>query len=285
MFAFLALILVFVALLPFSKTKATKYKNFLLDNFFWIGLFVFILGVALNMADLDYTTLYDELISFFAMMMLSSPFVLMRNVINKFKKNKKESKDNNISYDSINRAYQQEQIQLPRLAVDRKKIVEKFNDKFMLSLTDSEMSKIVNGSFQSPDWSKEIIAMTRDYNTISEWYNSETDWLRAYLKAFSVQNVSSDFAYQKQMCLSNYDELFSKINMESYLSIDDCIKAVNDRFMTHFDDVSFMIAYRFLEENGKKYILPKSGVVQMYSELEELESKYCVTKNGESVHN
>ncbi|MGN0514998.1 MAG: hypothetical protein ACI4GD_12035 [Lachnospiraceae bacterium] len=116
--------------------------------------------------------------------------------------------------------------------------------------------------------------MNRTYNSESEWYNSETGWLRAYIKAFNIQNISSDFEYQKQVCLDNFDEIFSSTDIGSFYSVEECIRQINDRFLTNFDELSFMIAYRFLEKNGKKYMLPQTGIVKMTTEIDELEKKY-----------
>lgn len=116
--------------------------------------------------------------------------------------------------------------------------------------------------------------MNRTYSSESEWYNSETGWLRAYIKAFNIQNISSDFEYQKQVCLDNFDEIFSSTDIGSFYSVEECIRQINDRFLTNFDELSFMIAYRFLEKNGKKYMLPQTGIVKMTTEIDELEKKY-----------
>ena len=49
---------------------------------------------------------------------------------------------------------------------------------------------------------------------------------------------------------------------------------MNDKFFTDFNEISFMIAYRFLEANGRKYNLARKNVVTNEDEIAELEKKY-----------
>ena len=154
------------------------------------------------------------------------------------------------------------------------RIVRKFNKKFDLSLREEEIEKIVNGSFHSEEWAREIAAMKERYSTESEWYSGETAWLRAYLRAFNVQNVSSDFKLQREMCLDNLNDIFASTDFSTFYSIDACIEYINNRYMTNFNDISFMIAYRFLEKNGKKYKLPSTDIVEATSEIDRLAEKY-----------
>lgn len=172
-------------------------------------------------------------------------------------------------------------IGLTRSVPKRRKIVIKFNKKYKLNLTEDEINRIVDASYMSVGWEREIADMDKDMDSIYEWYTSDTSWLRAYLRVFPVQTVSSDFERQHQICLDVFDQIFREINPASYPSMDMCIEAINNRYLTFFDETSFMIAYRFLQANGRKYELPRAGLVNTESELDRLMSKYDeAIKNG-----
>ena len=156
----------------------------------------------------------------------------------------------------------------------RRKIIQKFNKKYSLNLTDKEVDRIVDASYMSYCWEYEIFCMDKEYDTIYEWYKGDSNWLRAYLHVFPIQNVSSDFEMQRQTCINVFNQIFTEINPSSFATIDDCIDAINNRYYTAFDETTFMIAYRFLEVNGKKHSLPNSGVARTSSELERLMRKY-----------
>lgn len=268
MYLLLALIVIGIVLLPINKNKAVSYKNFMLDNVLWLGVLAMLVGVAISLGGFEDTALYDEMINFVAALILGSPFFVIRNARRKLMKKTEPV------VTRVMDAPAEKKIDIPNSAAGRKKIVQKFNQKMDLKLTDKEIDKIVNGSFQSEDWAKEIEAMTQNYSVSSEWYRGETDWLRAYLKAFNVQNVSSDFQFQMDVCLKNFEEIFASMDMTTFSSNDECVVAINNRFMTNFDETTFMIAYRFLEAHGRKYALPAMGIVSVDQELQELERKY-----------
>lgn len=163
---------------------------------------------------------------------------------------------------------------LPREASKRRRIIEKFNKKYELYLTESQIQRIVDASYYSFEWEREIADMNKEYNSVYEWFQGNTGWLRAYLKSFRVQSVCSDFNQQKQICFSEFDQIFREIDFASAYSQDEAIHEMNDKFFTDFNDISFMIAYRFLEANGRKYNLPRSSVVRNESETDILARKY-----------
>lgn len=163
---------------------------------------------------------------------------------------------------------------LPKEASRRRKIIEKFNKKYELYLTESQIQRIVDASYYSYEWEREIADMNKEYNSVYEWFQGNTGWLRAYLKSFKVQSVCSDFNQQKQICFSEFDQVFREIDFASFYSQDDAIREMNDKFFTDFNDLSFMIAYRFLEANGRKYDLTRKSVVKNESETDILARKY-----------
>lgn len=169
---------------------------------------------------------------------------------------------------------------LTRSVPKRKKIVKKFSEKYDLNLTEDEIQLIVDASYMSNCWESEIYEMGQEYDTIYQWYAGGSSWLRAYLHAFPVQNVTSDFDMQEEIVLNSFAQIFSEINPASYHTIRDCVKAINDRFLLNFDDQTFMIAYRFLESKGYKYPLPSPSVYSTNSPIEELQRKYDDAPNA-----
>lgn len=163
---------------------------------------------------------------------------------------------------------------LTRSVPKRRKIIQKFSKKYALNLTEKEVDRIVDASYISNCWEREIYDMNREYDTVYQWYKSESGWLRAYLRAFPVQSVSSDFEMQGNICVDSFDQIFREIKPGKYATVDECVDAINNRFLTSFDETTFMIAYRFLEQNGRHYELPRLGVVQNESPLEQLKRKY-----------
>lgn len=163
---------------------------------------------------------------------------------------------------------------LPKAASKRRKIIEKFNKQFDLTLTPEQIQRMVDASYYSPDWAKEVEDMTKEYNSVYEWYQGDTAWLRSYIKAFIVQSISSDFEQQREICIAELDQVFSEVDLAGSLSQEDKIRNINDKFYTEFDDVPFMIAYRFLERHGKKYDLGNKKVLKYESETDILAKKY-----------
>ena len=170
---------------------------------------------------------------------------------------------------------------LTRSVPKRKRIVEKFNKKYDLTLTEDEIDRIVDASYLSVIWENEIYEMQNEYDSIYQWYSGNTNWLRTYIKVFPVQNISSDIVRQKQICIKNFCEVFDEIKMNNFLSIDECIEVINEKYYSFFDETTLMIAYRFLESNGKHYDLPSLGLVRNESELDKLRRKYDATKAAE----
>lgn len=274
MYIWLALIAIFIVMLPFNNKKAKKFGKFILDHAGWLALLATFVGVTLDVSGYEYSWLYDELINFVAAIILMSPGLIGYSIWKK--KNKKKNQEIQDTRNLANTEIEEEPgLDIPKTPKGRSTVVRKFSENYQLNLQEEEIKRIVDGSFQSEDWAMEIFAMKKKYNTESEWYSGQTAWLRAYLKAFNVQNVSSDFEYQKNMCVANFDEIFSKTDFSAYNNVWECIKDINERFLTNFDDLSFMIAYRFLESNGKKYSLPSSGVAMVDAELDSLKQKYA----------
>ena len=163
----------------------------------------------------------------------------------------------------------------------RRKIVKKFNKMYELNLTDEEINKIVDASYMSFAWEKEIKDMDGDYDNIFEWYNSMTNWLRAYLKAFPVHTVSSDFARQKDICVETFDQLLKEVNPSSYSSLEECIYDINNKYYCVLDETTFMMLFRLLQASGRSHKLPTSSLIKHESDIDMLKRKYDQTENAD----
>lgn len=163
----------------------------------------------------------------------------------------------------------------------RRKIVKKFNKIYDLNLTDDEINKIVDASYMSFAWEKEIKDMDEDYDSIYEWYNSMNNWLRAYLKAFPVHTVSSDFTRQKEIVLETFDQLLTEVQPSTYPSLEDCIYDINNKYYCVLDETTFMMMYRFLQACGREHKLPTSSLIRNESDIDRLKKKYDETANAD----
>ncbi len=79
------------------------------------------------------------------------------------------------------------------------------------------------------------------------------------------------------MCTSgshSFRQIFQYTDLSAYNTPAWDIRNVNNKFMTNFDDTSFMLAYRFLEENGIHHELGSVKIMDADGELEALKRKY-----------
>ena len=93
---------------------------------------------------------------------------------------------------------------LPKKANLRRKICEAFNVKYKLDLTDEQMTSIINSSYMSEIWLSELEAMNHQYDSVYQWFNGSTNWLRVYLYVFHVQQVTSDIRALQCMLSRKY---------------------------------------------------------------------------------
>ena len=167
---------------------------------------------------------------------------------------------------------------LPQSSAKRKKIVDSFNKKYDLDLTEEQVQCIVNSTYMSEIWRKEVEAMNRKYENVYEWFQGYTKWLRVYIHAFHVQEITSDIRQQENICMYAFEEIFQYAELFPELPLSEKIREVNSKFFTSFDDVSFMIAYRFLESKGKHHKLGSADIVRSDEQLDELLEKYKTEK-------
>ncbi len=204
------------------------------------------------------------------------PAVIIGKTLGLGKKNKKKGKK--ISYIPEERNIS---TGLTKSVPKRRKIVKRFNKIYGLNLTDDEINKIVDASYMSFAWGKEIKDMDGDYDSIYEWYNSMTNWLRAYLKAFPVHTVSSDFARQKEICVETFDQLLTEVKPSSYSSLEECIYDINNKYYCVLDETTFMMLYRLLQASGRVHKLPNSSLIKHESDIDKLKKKYDETANAD----
>lgn len=161
---------------------------------------------------------------------------------------------------------------LPKGMDKRKRLVQEFNKKYNLNLTEEDVKRMVDASYMSAAWKQELEAMNRPYESVHEWFAGDTDWLRIYLHAFEVQTVSSDFRLQNKICTESFDEIMKYAESFEHLTLTERIEQVNNKFFTCFDETSFMTVYRFMEEKGMHYDIFKVDLLKNEDELErELE--------------
>ncbi len=159
---------------------------------------------------------------------------------------------------------------------ERYKIVEKFSDRFGLSIPEEKIQLIVDASFNSYYWAKEIYDMEKEYSRITDWYRGDTVWLRIYFHVVPHLNISSDFDLQYDYVESYYKSIFENIDIDKYSTVRDYIAEVNRKFLTSFDDVSFMTVVRLLNNQGMEIRLPKGDSIINESDIDILIKKYNV---------
>lgn len=167
---------------------------------------------------------------------------------------------------------------LPTSVKKRRKIVEDFNEKYNLCLTQEQIKSIVDSTYMSEIWRKEVEAMNQKYNVVHEWFRGYSSYLRVYMYVFHVQEITSDISQQESICMYAFEEVFAYADQFPNIPVSEKIAKVNEKFFTSFDDITFMLAYRFMESKGKKHNLGKTSVVRDGQELDDLLDKY---KTGE----
>ncbi|MCR4595566.1 MAG: hypothetical protein K5673_02160 [Lachnospiraceae bacterium] len=163
---------------------------------------------------------------------------------------------------------------LPKATGRRTKIVNKFNEMYNLYLTEEQVRNIVAASYMSNSWKREVEAMYAKYDSVYQWLVGDTAYLRAYLRAFAVQDVTSDFQQQQKIVTESFEEIFQYSDTISGLSLERRIEMINSKFLTNFDDITYMIAYRYLETMGFHHELEKTQLNRIDGTFDDLVAKY-----------
>ena len=166
-----------------------------------------------------------------------------------------------------------ENFKLTETVSKRRKIVKNFNKEYELNLTDEQIERIVDASYFSYYWEREIYDMSKKYNHPVEWYRSDAMWLRAYLKAFPMMNITSDFEMQRRVVEDAFRQIFRELPPGDFMTIDAAIEETNKRFFTLFDEATYMIAFRYMQNKGMKLEFPNS-LHHMETEAERLMREY-----------
>lgn len=163
---------------------------------------------------------------------------------------------------------------LPKSSARRVKIIAAFSEKYDLYLTDEQIKRIADASYMSAAWKQEVEDMSQKYDAVYGWMIGDTAYLRAYLRAFTVQDVTSDFKQQMQIVMDSFEEVFDYSDSISTLSIDQRIEKINSKFMTNFDEITYMIAYRYLETLGLHHQLDRTQINRVDNTFDDLVAKY-----------
>lgn len=167
---------------------------------------------------------------------------------------------------------------LDRSVPKRVKLVTIFNKKFGLYLTESQIQTLVKVSYISDFWRVELEAMTLRYETVFEWLQGKTDWLRTYIYVFHVQEINVDLKQQEKICVHAFEQVFQYADFLGNIPMYEKVAKINSRFLTNFDDVTFMLAHRYLESKGYKHELKSQELVVNESEIDSLLEKYSTSK-------
>lgn len=173
-----------------------------------------------------------------------------------------------------------ENFKLTQTVSKRRKILVNFNKEYELNLTEEQIERIVDASYFSYSWEREIYDMSKKYNHPAEWFRSDTMWLRAYLAAFPMMNITSDFEMQRRVVEDAFRQIFTELPPGEFMTIDSAIEETNKRFFTLFDESTYMIAFRYMQTKGMKLEFP-NAIHHMETEAERLMREYD-EKTGDS---
>ena len=198
---------------------------------------------------------------------LGLPVMIIGKVLSLIKTN--TQRENSQEYQNI-----PENFKLTQTVSKRNKFVKKFNIEYELNLTEEQIERIVDASYISYSWEREVYDMSKEYNHPAEWYRSDTMWLRAYLKAFPMMNITSDFEMQRRVVEDAFRQIFNEVPPGDFLTIDSAIEETNKRFFTLFDEATYMIAFRYMQTKGMKLDFPNVLHTNIMSEAERLADEY-----------
>ncbi len=179
-------------------------------------------------------------------------------------------------------AFNKGDMRLPSSPKKRRKIVAAFNEKYDLYLTDEQIDNIVNASYFSAAWHKEVVDMNKKYVTVHQWINGPLGWLRTYIYAFHVQDITSDLYQQERIVIYAFDQIFAYLDALGPMSMANRIRLANQKFFTDFDDITFMHAYNFLNSKGIHYELKTDDISKSFDPVDDLVEKYAVNPSEQA---
>ena len=156
-------------------------------------------------------------------------------------------------------------------------IIKRFCDKYGLNLSDRDIGIISDASYCSSIWAEEVMAMNKSYLDLGEWFcgNAKTIWLRVYLFVFPVKDITQDLDQLYSIAVErDFKNLANVINEKRYLSLDECIKSINNKYYLNFDKISFALFTYIMRQKGMKIVLADVGQVGFEDEMSALIRKY-----------
>lgn len=262
------LLFILLILFIFQSIKNPRFrfqwKRHCLRSYFLAGLCCFAGALMVELSGINSYWLEDQLITVLAGMLLGTPLpflYLLFRFLDKDYKRLKECFENPAMGKNPNLSPEAPAPVLPKQLDQRSRIVREFNRLYELHLEEEEVVRIATASLMNQVWADEILAMKKEYNHISEWLSGDTLWLRIYMKAFTIQDITSDIEVQEAFAMQSLNDVFSYTDSHRYNSISECIRDINHHFFANFDDITFMLAYRLLEEKGFHHQLPRTKLM------------------------
>ncbi len=167
--------------------------------------------------------------------------------------------------------------ELPDDKDKREDIIKSFSRKNGLNLNDKDIRIIAEASYSSSIWADEVMAMTKTYLDLGEWLGGKdkTIWLRVYLYTFPVKDITSDYGQLYGIAVDrDFKNLANEINEKEFMTIDECIRSINNSHYLNFDKKSFALFTYVMRKNGKKIVLADVGQVGFEDEMAALIRKY-----------
>lgn len=166
---------------------------------------------------------------------------------------------------------------LPKREGGRKKIISKFNKQYNLNLSSQDIQSMASGTYMSIEWASEVYSMDQKYNSFYEWLGQGNSWLRVYLYVFNVQTISPVFNKQEEIVFQSFDTIFSEMCVDDDLPTEVIIQNINNKFLTNFDESTFMLAINYMESKSKRYKYGAPVLTRMHSDIDDLARKYTAT--------
>ena len=177
---------------------------------------------------------------------------------------------------------------LPKSIKKRRKIIANFNKQFNLTLTEDQVTSMANSSFISEIWKSEVESMTIKYNMVDEWLTGGVSWLRTYIYVFQIQEIAYDIAFQENIATYAFEDVMKYADTLEGYSLAEKIRKINNKYLTMFNEVTFSIAYHFLENKGYKHkCLSGEDLIRNETEIEklmhEIDNKSAVHSDSTAV--
>ena len=167
---------------------------------------------------------------------------------------------------------------LPDSSYKREDIIIAFSNRYSVGISDEDRQAIVDATYYSNDWERELEAMTNDYANLGMWYTKDDKkmcWLRVYLAAFPVKEISSDIDEQYSITVEkHFINLYKAICKRDFLTNEEIIKYINETFLLNFDKNSFAVWKAYMKDNDFIIKLKNEGQVGFDTDINKLMRNY-----------